>query len=149
MYERLFTVPEPGKAEGDKSFLDYLNPEFLKVLTGCKIEPSLAGAAVGAHYQFERKGFFCVDPDSKPGSLVFNQTVSLRDSWAKIDVENKKGRSGQLNSTEIRKRLKKSASFLSEHYRGSAYFWEWRREDRFKFFLGEGFNLDETVGNRI
>jgi glutaminyl-tRNA synthetase len=91
MYDRLFTVPEPGKIEGDKSFLDYLNPESLKVLKGCKIEPGLAGAAVGTHYQFERKGFFYMDPDSKPGNLVFNLTVSLRDSWAKIEAENKKG----------------------------------------------------------
>jgi glutaminyl-tRNA synthetase len=91
MYDRLFNVPEPGKAEGDKSFLDYLNPDSLKVLTGCKLEPSLAGAAAGGLYQFERKGFFCVDPDSKPGKLVFNLTVTLRDSWAKIEGENKKG----------------------------------------------------------
>ena len=66
-----------------------VNPASLEVLTGCKVEPSLAGATVGSRYQFERKGYFCVDPDSvSPGSveggLVFNQTVSLRDSWAKI-----------------------------------------------------------------
>ena len=71
--------------------MDYLNPDSLKVLTNCKIEPSLADITAGAHYQFERKGFFCVDPDSKPGKLVFNLTVTLRDSWAKIEVENKKG----------------------------------------------------------
>ena len=55
------------------------------MLTGCKVEPSLAGAQPGATYQFERKGFFCVDPDSQPGRLVFNQTVTLRDTWAKIE----------------------------------------------------------------
>ena len=84
MYDRLFTIPNPNKLEEGKTFLDYLNPDSLKVLTGCKVESSLAAAEHGTHYQFERKGFFCVDPDSTPQHLVFNLTVPLRDSWAKI-----------------------------------------------------------------
>jgi glutaminyl-tRNA synthetase len=56
----------------------------LDVLTACKVEPSLADAEPGSRYQFERKGYFCVDPDSAAGALVFNQTISLRDTWAKI-----------------------------------------------------------------
>jgi glutaminyl-tRNA synthetase len=62
-----------------------LNPASLEVLTDCKVEPSLAGATVRSRVQFERLGYFCVDPDSTPGALVFNRTVSLRDSWAKIE----------------------------------------------------------------
>ncbi|NMC78642.1 MAG: glutamine--tRNA ligase, partial [Chloroflexi bacterium] len=90
LYDRLFSVPNPGKVEGDKTFIDYLNPDSLKVLMGCKVEPSLAQAAPGFRCQFERKGFFCVDLDSKPETLVFNLTVPLRDSWAKIDNTQKK-----------------------------------------------------------
>ena len=85
MYNRLFTVPEPGKAEEGKSYLDYINPESLVVLQSCKIEPSLAGAVPGTRCQFERKGFFCVDHDSTAEHPVFNQTVPLRDTWAKIE----------------------------------------------------------------
>ena len=85
IYNRLFTEVNPNKTEEGKSFLDYLNPDSLEVLTGCKLEPSLASAKTGDKFQFERKGFFCVDLDSKPGKLVFNITVPLRDTWAKID----------------------------------------------------------------
>jgi glutaminyl-tRNA synthetase len=85
MYDRLFNVPNPNKVEEDKSFLDYINPDSLKVLTGCKVEPGLAKAIPGAKYQFERKGFFCVDPDSTPQHPIFNLTVTLRDTWAKIE----------------------------------------------------------------
>jgi glutaminyl-tRNA synthetase len=85
MYDRLFTVPDPGHPEGGKTFTDYLNPESLQVLKGCKVEPGLAGAEVGGRYQFERKGYFNVDKDSTPEHLVFNLTVPLRDSWAKIE----------------------------------------------------------------
>jgi glutaminyl-tRNA synthetase len=84
-YDRLFTVSDPNHTEEGKTFFDYLNPDSLKVLPGVKVEPGLAQAAPGAQYQFERKGFFCVDLDSTPGRLVFNQTVPLRDAWAKID----------------------------------------------------------------
>jgi glutaminyl-tRNA synthetase len=85
MYDRLFTEVNPNKTEEGKTFLDYLNPDSLVVLTGCKLEPSLASTKTGEQFQFERKGFFCVDLDSKPGNLVFNITVPLRDTWAKID----------------------------------------------------------------
>jgi glutaminyl-tRNA synthetase len=61
-----------------------LNPDSLETLACCRAEPSLAAALPGAHYQFERQGYFCVDPDSSPGALVFNRTVTLRDTWAKI-----------------------------------------------------------------
>ena len=89
LYDRLFTVPNPGKGDEDKTFMDYINPDSLKTLTGCKVEPSLAGTVPGNRYQFERKGFFCVDLDSTPDHLVFNQTVPLRDTWAKIEGEKK------------------------------------------------------------
>ena len=89
LYDRLFTEVNPNKTEDDKSFLDILNSDSLMTLTNCKLETSLAEAKPGESYQFERKGFFCVDLDSKPGKLVFNQTVPLRDTWAKIDAGRK------------------------------------------------------------
>jgi len=85
MYDRLFTLENTARVDEDKNYLDYLNPESEKVLTNCKVEASLATTQPGARLQFERKGFFCVDPDSAPGKLVFNQTVPLRDGWAKIE----------------------------------------------------------------
>jgi glutaminyl-tRNA synthetase len=87
LYDRLFSVEDPESASEGKTFLDYLNPHSLEVLQDAQAEPSLAGAAPGARVQFERLGYFCVDSDSKPGSLVFNRTVSLRDSWAKIAAQ--------------------------------------------------------------
>jgi glutaminyl-tRNA synthetase len=90
MYDRLFSTPTPGKDSEGASFMDELNPESLKVLRGCKVEPGLANVKPGDRFQFERKGFFCVDLDSKPGGLVFNLTVPLRDSWAKIEAGAKK-----------------------------------------------------------
>ena len=81
LYEPLFTVADPGAGDGD--FLDDLNPHSLKVLTGCKLEPGLADLALGETVQFERQGYFCLDPDATPASPVFNRTVGLRDSWAK------------------------------------------------------------------
>ena len=75
--------------EGD-DFTDYLNPESLEILRGCRVEPSLAGAAPGSRYQFERQGYFCVDPDASEEALVFNRTVALRDTWAKIEKGMKK-----------------------------------------------------------
>jgi glutaminyl-tRNA synthetase len=84
LYDRLFSVEDPENAPEGKTFLDYLNPNSLEVLSGAKAEPSLAGAAIGTRVQFERLGYFCVDSDSRPGALVFNRTVSLRDAWAKI-----------------------------------------------------------------
>ena len=82
LYDRLFMSEDPG--EGKDDFKADLNPDSLKVLQSCRMEPSLAGAQPGGRYQFERLGYFCVDPDSRPGSLVFNRTVTLRDQWAKI-----------------------------------------------------------------
>ncbi len=85
LYDRLFTVPEPD-ADKDKPFTDYLNPHSLDILNSCKLEPSLARAKPGERYQFERQGYFCVDSkDSRAGKPVFNRTVPLRDSWAKIE----------------------------------------------------------------
>ena len=85
MYDRLFTIQNPNKVEEDKTYLDYVNGESLKVLTGCKVERSLENVKPGMQFQFERKGFFCADLDSKPGLPVFNLTVPLRDTWAKIE----------------------------------------------------------------
>jgi glutaminyl-tRNA synthetase len=84
IYDRLFSVEAPEAVANGKTFLDNLNPNSLEVLRSCQAEPSLAGAAVGSRFQFERLGYFCVDADSRPGALVFNRTVSLRDTWAKI-----------------------------------------------------------------
>ncbi len=82
LYDRLFTVANPT-AEKGTDFLDRLNPESMQTLNGCMLEPSLADAEAQKSYQFERQGYFCVDADSAPGRLVFNRTVTLRDSWAK------------------------------------------------------------------
>jgi glutaminyl-tRNA synthetase len=84
IYDRLFSVDDPEAVANGKTFLDNLNPNSLEVLRSCQAEPSLAGAAVGSRFQFERLGYFCVDADSRPGAMVFNRTVSLRDTWAKI-----------------------------------------------------------------
>jgi len=81
LYDRLFTSESPGES-GD--YRADLNRGSLVVLTNCRLEPSVAGAAPGTRYQFERLGYFCVDPDSAPGRLVFNRTVSLKDTWARI-----------------------------------------------------------------
>jgi glutaminyl-tRNA synthetase len=85
LYETLFTKENPNDLEEGQEFTDLLNPNSLEVVQGCKLEPSLAGAEPGASYQFERLGYFCVDSDSTPGALVFNRTVALRDTWAKIE----------------------------------------------------------------
>jgi glutaminyl-tRNA synthetase len=81
VYDRLFTHEDPA---GTENFLEHLNPNSLEVQRRAKVEPSLASAPAGSRFQFERLGYFCVDSDSKPGALVFNRTVSLRDTWAKI-----------------------------------------------------------------
>jgi len=82
LYDTLFRSPKPDEAEDWKS---QINPNSLERLTNCYVEPSLANAAPGNRYQFERIGYFCVDLDTKSGHLVFNRTVSLRDTWAKIE----------------------------------------------------------------
>jgi glutaminyl-tRNA synthetase len=85
IYESLFTKEDPNQTEAGQDFTANLNPNSLEVLTDCKLEPSLANAAAGSRYQFERLGYFCVDPDSAPGRLVFNRTVALKDTWARIE----------------------------------------------------------------
>ncbi len=85
LYDTLFSRENPGDESEGLEFAAYLNPKSLEVLSGCKLEPSLSGAPHGSRYQFERLGYFCVDPDSQPDSPVFNRTVVLRDTWAKIE----------------------------------------------------------------
>jgi glutaminyl-tRNA synthetase len=84
LYDKLFTVEDPLGAPGGQDFTLYLNPASLVRLQTCRAEPSLASAQPGERFQFERLGYFCTDPDSRPGALVFNRTVTLRDTWAKI-----------------------------------------------------------------
>ena len=84
LYDRLFSVEDPEADEDGKTFVDYLNPASLEVLQGCQVEPSIVSAGAGARFQFERLGYFNVDTDSRPGALVFNRIVSLRDTWARI-----------------------------------------------------------------
>ena len=83
LYDRLFTVENPGD-DKDQDFRDFLNPESLIVKTGCKAEPFLKDAKALDHFQFQRIGYFSVDPDSTDGHLIFNRTVTLKDSWSKI-----------------------------------------------------------------
>ncbi len=90
LYDHLFTKPDPDDVEEGQDFKSCINPGSLTTLDSCRVEPSLAEAAIGGRYQFERHGYFCVDPDSAPGKLVFNRTVSLRDTWAKIEKARKK-----------------------------------------------------------
>ncbi len=89
MYEHLFTKENPGDVEDDHDVLDNLNPHSLEVIADAKVEPSLANAAAGSRYQFERLGYFCADPDSKPGKPVFNRTVALKDTWARVEKKQK------------------------------------------------------------
>jgi glutaminyl-tRNA synthetase len=89
LYDRLFSKEDPMDAPEGKDYTANLSPDSLKRVT-CVVEPSVAGAAPGTRYQFERQGYFCVDPDSTADKLVFNRTVSLRDSWKKIEQAMKK-----------------------------------------------------------
>ena len=88
LYDRLFNTSDPDNTEEGKTFLDNLNPNSLTILPGCKVEPSLRNSLPGDRFQFERQGYFCADLDSTQDSLVFNRTVSLKDSWAKINQSN-------------------------------------------------------------
>jgi glutaminyl-tRNA synthetase len=90
LYDHLFLKPDPDDVEPGQTYLDNLNPEALRVVHGV-VEPSIADSAPGARYQFERLGYFCADPDSTPGRPVFNRTVTLRDTWAKIEKAGKVG----------------------------------------------------------
>jgi len=89
LYENLFTKEDPNDVESGAGFMSNVNRNSLEVLTSCRIEPFLACAAPGSLYQFERLGYFCVDPDTTPEKLVFNRTVSLRDDWVKIQKQQK------------------------------------------------------------
>ena len=84
LYDNLFAVPDPENVPEGQDFTANLNPNSLEVIPAAQIEPFVAGAAPGSRYQFERQGYFCVDPDSTADRLVFNRTVGLRDTWAKI-----------------------------------------------------------------
>ena len=86
LYDRLFTVANPLENKNDTDYKTYLNPDSLEILTSCRLEPNLSCPEPGKHYQFERMGYFCVDSvDSRSDALVFNRTVQLRDTWAKIE----------------------------------------------------------------
>ncbi|HEX9617603.1 MAG TPA: glutamine--tRNA ligase, partial [Anaerolineales bacterium] len=87
LYDRLFNKENPDDTEEGDDFKSNLNPDSLEVLNPCFVEPSLKAAAPGDVYQFERLGYFCLDPvDTMNGNLVFNRTVALRDAWAKIEA---------------------------------------------------------------
>jgi glutaminyl-tRNA synthetase len=90
LYDHLFTKENPDDVPEGEDFKSNLNPNSLKVLSSCKVEPTLADAQPLTRYQFERLGYFCVDPDSKPEKLIFNRTVGLRDTWAKIQKKQTK-----------------------------------------------------------
>jgi len=85
IYDKLFTKEDPNQVEEGQEFTANLDPNSLEVIAHAKLEPSLANAPIEGRYQFERLGYFCVDPDSKPGHLVFNRTVALKDTWAKVE----------------------------------------------------------------
>ena len=89
LYDKLFNRENPLDVEEGADYRDYLNPNSLEVLKSCRVEPSLAKAPAGSLYQFERMGYFCVDPDTSSEKLVFNRTVTLRDTWAKIQKQQK------------------------------------------------------------
>jgi glutaminyl-tRNA synthetase len=90
LYGHLFSVPHPGAGEEGENWLDQLNPDSLTVIANARVEPSLASARPGDRFQFERKGYFCSDPDSTPARLVFNRTVTLKDEWAKLQKAEEK-----------------------------------------------------------
>ncbi len=85
LYDYLFDRPDPDNTTEGQEFTDFVRTDSLQVLTSCRVEPGLAVAHTGDIVQFERQGYFCVDPDSRPGSLVFNRSVSLRDTWARVE----------------------------------------------------------------
>ena len=91
LYEPLFSKVNPDDLPDGQDYKDNLNPNSLVVLTGCKVEPELAAPASGERYQFMRQGYFCADSDSQPGKPVFNRTVTLKDTWAKVEKGQKKG----------------------------------------------------------
>jgi len=84
LYDKLLNVPDPSEEKEGSNFKDFISPDSLEVIQAAKLEPSVAGAPAGTRYQFERLGYFCADPDSRPDKMVFNRTVTLRDTWAKV-----------------------------------------------------------------
>lgn len=90
LYNHLFIRPDPEQVEEGSDWKSSLNPNSLVTLASCRVEPSLAGAEPGSRYQFERLGYFCVDTDSSDGRMIFNRTVTLRDTWAKIEKAQKR-----------------------------------------------------------
>ncbi len=90
LYDHLFIKPDPDDAEPGQSYLSNLNPDALRVVSGF-VEPGVASAPPGARYQFERLGYFCADTDSAPDAPVFNRTVTLRDTWSKIEKASRPG----------------------------------------------------------
>ncbi|MGQ9599538.1 MAG: glutamine--tRNA ligase/YqeY domain fusion protein [Anaerolineae bacterium] len=90
LYDYLFTKPDPMEVEDGNDFISNLNPNSLEVLNSCKVEPSLRGASPGSRFQFLRQGYFCVDPDSTSQKMVFNRTITLKDTWSKI-IKGQKG----------------------------------------------------------
>jgi glutaminyl-tRNA synthetase len=111
IYDTLFSNPDPSDVPEGQDWRVNLNPKSLEVLADAKLEPSLAGARVGANYQFERLGYFCADPDSKPGAPVFNRTVALKDAWAKIE---KRGTPKSAPNTETRGTPKRAPNIESQ-----------------------------------
>lgn len=89
LYDRLFSKENPNRVDVDQDYKDYLNPNSVELLTDCLVEPSLAGGQPGDSYQFLRQGYFCIDQDSTDQQLVFNRSVSLRDTWAKVQKKTK------------------------------------------------------------
>jgi glutaminyl-tRNA synthetase len=87
LYDRLWLVEDPADVPEGTDFADNLNPDSLEVLGDARVEPSLRDAEPGMRFQFERQGYFCIDPESKNGRLVFNRTATLRDTWAKVSRE--------------------------------------------------------------
>jgi glutaminyl-tRNA synthetase len=87
LYNHLLTTPNLNEVPEGRDFTDYINPDSLQIITGAKVEPSLAESAPGSRYQFERLGYFCTDPDTTPDQLVFNRTITLRDEWAKLQKQ--------------------------------------------------------------
>jgi glutaminyl-tRNA synthetase len=85
LYDNLFTKENPEEGDSSRDFTAHINPDSMQILNQCMIEPSLVKARPGDRYQFERQGYFCVDHDSTQEKLIFNRTVTLRDTWAKIE----------------------------------------------------------------
>jgi glutaminyl-tRNA synthetase len=103
LYEPLFNLADPNRTESGQNFTANLNAKSLELIHGARLEPSLANAACGDRYQFERLGYFCLDRDSRPGQLVFNRTVALKDTWAKIEtrLEQERPRKSQAGQARV------------------------------------------------